>query len=286
MRSGLIELRTHSLRVSGGSLALALVFFLVLAAGISAQSFWDVRGDEWFADSVDALAAEGIVSGRDDGSFGPFDPVTRAQLAALLARTLDLPDSPNTPFTDVTSQDWFAGAVGALHQAGIVSGTDSVTFSPHLPVNRQQAATLIMRALSYELGRQPGAGGDYILPWDSAGLWLAGFRDRALIGLEHAESVANAYRLGIIEGAADAWFYPSLTLNRAQMAAILCRAFLQPIVPRRDLSGGAGGSIVLPGPVGRLRGDLWCRSWNRGSPPCVSLAARSMAFTTTALRMP
>jgi hypothetical protein len=216
----------------GGSFALALALLLVFSAAASAQSFSDVKGDEWFAEAVEALAAEGIVSGRDDGSFGPSDPVTRAQLAALLARTLDLQESPYTPFLDVTALDWFAGAVGALYQAGIVSGTDALTFSPNLPVSRQQAATLIMRALSYSLAGQPLSETDYELPYGEADLWLAGFRDRALIGPAHSESVANAYRLGIIEGAPDGWFYPSLTLTRAQMAAILHRAFLQPIEAR------------------------------------------------------
>jgi len=232
VRYGLIRPRMRVLRVIGGSFVLALALLLALSAVASAQSFSDVRGDEWFAEAVDALAAEGIVSGRDDGSFGPSDPVTRAQLAALLARTLDLQDFPYTPFIDVTTQDWFSGPVGALYQTGIVSGTGPITFSPQLPVSRQQAATLVMRALSYSPESQPAAEGDYVLPPGTADLWLAGFRDRALIGPEHSESVANAYRLGIIEGAPDGWFYPSLTLTRAQMAAVLYRAFLQPIVAK------------------------------------------------------
>ncbi len=50
--------------------------------------FADVGGDEWFAEAATALAAEGIIMGRDDGSFGPHDPVTRAQMAAFVARAL------------------------------------------------------------------------------------------------------------------------------------------------------------------------------------------------------
>ena len=86
------------LRVIAGSFALALALVLVLSAAASAQSFTDVTGDEWFAEAVEALAADGIVSGRADGSFGPSDPVTRAQLAALLARTLHLQESADVPF--------------------------------------------------------------------------------------------------------------------------------------------------------------------------------------------
>ncbi len=261
MRYGLIRPRMRVLRVIVGSFVLAFALLLALSAVASAQSFSDVRGDEWFAEAVDALAAEGIVSGRDDGSFGPSDPVTRAQLAALLARTLDLQDFPYTPFIDVTTQDWFSGPVGALYQTGIVSGTGPITFSPQLPVSRQQAATLVMRALSYTQESEPPAEGDHVLPPGTADLWLAGFRDRALIGPEHSESVANAYRLGIIEGAPDGWFYPSLTLTRAQMAAVLYRAFLQPVVAKNTypveleaLSYYPAQSVGSEGPLGVVPG--------------------------------
>jgi peptidoglycan hydrolase-like protein with peptidoglycan-binding domain len=229
MNGACAKARIRVLRLMGGSFVLALVLVLVLSAVASAQSFTDVTGDEWFAEAVEALAADGIVSGRADGSFGPSEPVTRAQLAALLARTLHLQDSADVPFADVTTQDWFAGAVGALYQTGIVSGTASDTFSPNLPVSRQQAATFVIRALSYFLQNQPEAGVDYGFEYVLADVWLAGFQDRLLIGADHAPSVANAYRLGIMEGTAEGWFYPALTLTRAQMAAILYRAFLQPI---------------------------------------------------------
>ena len=82
--------------------------------------FTDVRGDEWFAEAVHALAAKGVVRGRADDSFGPDEAVSRAQMAMFLARVLELPESFLQPFTDVNSRDAFAGAVGALYQRGLV----------------------------------------------------------------------------------------------------------------------------------------------------------------------
>jgi len=200
--------------------------------GAAAQTFTDIHGGEWFAEAVETLAAAGIVNGRDDGSFGPGEPVTRGQLAAFLARVLDLPERMANPFADVTYRDWFCGAVGALCEAGLVSGTGPDVFSPNLPVSRQQAATLVMRSFAYALKRQPQIETDYAVPSYQVGTWLAGFRDRNLIAPSHTAFVAGAYRLGVIEGAPDGWFYPSLTLTRAQMAAMLYRAFLQPVDAR------------------------------------------------------
>ena len=199
---------------------------------LSPQSFTDVRGSDWFAEAVDALAAHGIAYGRDDGTFGPNDPVTRAQLAAFLSRALHLPDSLAAPFTDVKISDWYFGPVAAMYEAGLVTGSGPTTFSPNSPVSRQQAATMVMRSLEYLLEKQPQPGVDFDLAAGEMALWLAGFRDRNMISREHAPSVANAYRLAISEGADDGWFYPALTLSRAQMAAMIYRALLQPIKPR------------------------------------------------------
>lgn len=215
--------------VAGIILALGVLGVPTAAAQVPA--FTDISGGEWFAEAVTALAAQGIVLGRDDGSFGPSDPVTRAQMAAFLARVLRLPDSAYAPFADVAPQSWYFGAVGALYRAGLTSGTSPTEFSPEVPVTRQQAAALIVNSLEFALANEPQPTFDLHLPETQAPAWLVGFRDRGMIAPEHVVLVANAYRLGIIEGAIDGWLYPALNLTRAQMAVMLYRAFVQPITP-------------------------------------------------------
>lgn len=142
MRRGrpLISVRSLLAFTAGVALAVGTLAILPAAAVATfetplqvdtpARTFTDIRGDEWFAEAVEALAARGIVNGRDDGSFAPSEPVSRAQLAAFLVRALGLPECPKAFFTDVCSQDWFFGAVGALSEVGIVSGTGPYQFSP------------------------------------------------------------------------------------------------------------------------------------------------------------
>jgi hypothetical protein len=191
-----------------------------------------MQGDEWFAEAVYALAERDVIKGRVDGSFGPDETVSRAQMAVFLARVLGLPESFWQPFTDVTTQDVFAGAVGALYQRGLIQGSADFLFSPDEPITRQQAAGMLMRCLSFAAQDDPALVLEYRLEPDQISLWLAGFRDRALIASDHVVSVANAYRLGIIHSPTDGWFYPDLNLTRAQMAAMLHRAFLQPVKAR------------------------------------------------------
>lgn len=112
--------------------------------------FGDVPTDAWYAPAVEALHASGVVSGYPDGTYRPRQPVTRAQMAALLAR--GLPDTPanHQPvgvFTDVPADAWYAPAVEALHASGVTRGCTADAFCPRALVSRAQAAALLARAL-------------------------------------------------------------------------------------------------------------------------------------------
>ena len=225
-----------------GSIVIALACVCVLAVSLllvnpfvpnaSAQSFVDVRTGDWFQPAVEALADQGVISGYPDGTFRPYDPVTRAQLGVVIAALLDLPSSTSTPFGDVNAGDWYAGALGALYDAGIIQGGVGATFNPLQEVQRQQAATFIVRALAYRNIVRPDNPVLMISDPSEAALWLAGFKDRASIGVSYSSSVASAVRLGFISGYDDARFYPFVTLTRAQAAGMLYAALVTPLQPR------------------------------------------------------
>ncbi|MBM7649056.1 dienelactone hydrolase [Bacillus ectoiniformans] len=54
------------------------------------QPFKDVKSEFWAADYIDALAANGITTGKTDGTFSPNQTVTRGQTAVFLYRTMQL----------------------------------------------------------------------------------------------------------------------------------------------------------------------------------------------------
>lgn len=203
-----------------------------LSAGALAAGFSDVKSGDWFAPAVTALADAGVISGFSDGTFRPYDTVTRAQFAALLARAVQPPQVFVEPFQDVYSTDWFYGSVASLYQAGLILGTSSTTFSPNRSIDRQQTCTLLMRALAYRLQSQPQEGIDLGLPPADINVWLGGFKDRWLISDAHRLSVANAFRLAIVSGSGDGWFYPSFSLTRAQAAGMIFATLYKPLQVR------------------------------------------------------
>jgi hypothetical protein len=96
---------------------------------------------------IQALVDQGVISGYEDGTFRPFNRITREEFATLLVRTLNLtPDpAPAAKFTDVDY--WARPYVGALVKAGLTAGVSSTTFGAHDPITREQLATFLVRGL-------------------------------------------------------------------------------------------------------------------------------------------
>ena len=66
--------------------------------------FTDVAAEAWFAPAVDWLAGVGITTGTTPDTYSPFDPVTRAQLAAFLCRYSDIDVAEAAPVDAVDSR--------------------------------------------------------------------------------------------------------------------------------------------------------------------------------------
>jgi len=206
---------------------------LVLALGGTAvawgQSFSDIREDDWFMTPVEELFAAGIVQGYADGTFHPYDTVTRAQFAAMMDRALPLPDVQELPFADVAVSEWYYSSVGRLYNAGLIFGLSSTSFAPESGIAREQAASMVLRGLNYRLSMEPVEGLSLDLSPEEVQAWLGTVRDRWYVSDSHRGNVANAIRLSVMTGSTEQRFYPMLTLTRAQAAGIVHRALFVPV---------------------------------------------------------
>ena len=115
--------------------------------------FADVDQAAWYAEAVRWAASCGIIAGYDNGNFGPNDPITREQLAAILYRcaayrqedTSIGADTNILSFTDAASVSEYA--VPALQWAcgaGILQGADGALLPTH-PATRAQTAAMLHR---------------------------------------------------------------------------------------------------------------------------------------------
>ena len=114
-------------------------------------AFSDVSDSDWFAGEVALALGEGYVSGFEDGTFRPDQPVTRAQAAAFLAKALKLTGDADA-VADMTDSaaipDWAAGAIGAVVDKGYMGGYEDGTFRPNRPLTRAEAVSMLNRVLN------------------------------------------------------------------------------------------------------------------------------------------
>ena len=120
--------------------------------------FADVETGSYYEKAVAWAAACGIVSGYENGSFGPNDAVTREQLAAILYRYARYQGQDVSASADLSGfAD--AGAVSGYAQpalawasgSGLIVGTTDGTLDPQGTATRAQAATILMRFCQTEI---------------------------------------------------------------------------------------------------------------------------------------
>lgn len=221
------------LAVAAGTLVTVLLLLVGVPAVAQAAISATLGGDAQALDSASSLSAARIVTGWDTSKGVLPECMTRGQLAVILAHALGLKDSASPHFGDVTRSESCFGAVGALYEAGLITGATPILFGPDELIDRRRAVLWIMDSLGYKVAQQAASLTPFRLSYlESADAWLAGFRDRGLIGSECARAVANGYRLGIVEATSEGWFYADMPLSWGDMAIMVDRAFVRPCVVR------------------------------------------------------
>jgi hypothetical protein len=117
--------------------------------------FNDVPAGSTFYSYIETAFQHGTVSGYEDGTFRPNNPVTRAQVAKMLVIgagwTIYTPGTPTFP--DVPSSYWAFAYIETAFAHGIIAGFADGGFHPDQPVTRAQLAKMV--DLAMQLARGP-----------------------------------------------------------------------------------------------------------------------------------
>lgn len=176
-----------------------LVFVVSLFCIPSVLAFSDTQ-EHWASFYIEELAAEGIVTGYEDGNFGPDDTLTRGQFAKVVALAFDLEFQGETDFTDVDADAWYASYIDALVSAGLAEGYGTGEFGPEDPVTRAQAVKILVLAAGLESETTESHFLDVSL--DD---WFFDY-------------VETAYHYSLVEGYEDGRFAPNENVSRGEMA--------------------------------------------------------------------
>ena len=178
------------------------------------KQYDDVEAAFWSYPGIAFCVKTGLMSGTDTHTFAPQGVTTRAQIVQILYNLAGEPAvTGTTPFTDLTN-DWYRDAVLWAYQTGVVSGTGATTFSPDLPVTREQIAVILM---AYADGVQ-----HLKHTWTPAE--LAVFPDGADVSDWAQAAMADAVALELISGMetdGGTFLRPQGEATREQVATIL-----------------------------------------------------------------
>lgn len=113
------------------------------------NSFPDVNEDDWFNVTVSSLANMGAISGYEDGTFRPNEPISRAELAAMAVRFYDTFEAEyeEGTFLDVDGDEWYADAIAAAEELGIIGGYPDGTVRPEANITRAETCAIVNRVL-------------------------------------------------------------------------------------------------------------------------------------------
>ena len=141
------------------AMILAVASCLSLAVGASAANtttrkatdFKDYDAKAWYAEAVSAAVDNGLLYGKSATVIDPNGDMTRAEMAAIINRSFGCYKTADiSQYKDVSKDKWYYKDVAMAVQMGTYNGRSSSTMAPDSPITRQEAMTVVARALELD----------------------------------------------------------------------------------------------------------------------------------------
>ena len=141
------------------AMILAVASCLSLAVGASAANtttrkatdFRDYDRTAWYAEAVSATVDNGLLYGKSSTIIDPNGDMTRAEMAAIISRSFGCYVKADiSKYTDVAKSKWYYDDVAMAVQMGTYNGRSNSTMAPDAPISRQEAMTVVARALELD----------------------------------------------------------------------------------------------------------------------------------------
>ena len=185
-----------------GLLVLILAMIMGVFGFVAAETDY---GQHWASKEIQYLVDEGIVDGYPDGSFRPNKDVTRAEFMKMINGAFDLRKEGKVPFSDVNTGDWYYNYIAVGTGEGYITGYEDNTVRPNRTITRQEAATMVGKALGLKELNQANMN---FTDSNNISNWADGWINAV---------VEEEYMQGYPEGT----FLPKKEISRAETAKII-----------------------------------------------------------------
>ncbi|UJF34210.1 X2-like carbohydrate binding domain-containing protein [Paenibacillus hexagrammi] len=174
--------------------------------------------NHWAEAAVNDMGSRLVIGGIGSSLFNPDQDITRAEFAAILVRGLGLKlETSPSAFADVHKSDWYSAAVQTAYEHKLISGFEDNTFRPTDKISREQAMTMIAKAMSLTGLQANSAGNEKLLT----------YTDASNVSSWAAQSVASCLGANIISGRNSDELAPKANISRAEVAVIVQRLLRQ-----------------------------------------------------------
>ena len=168
-------------------------------------------------EAILVLASKGIIGGTSETTFSPDASISRAEIAALICRTLAKNDGDgNGDFSDVPATAWYYYVAGAAKNHGIIGGYEDNTFRGGVVIPKQQILAIACRVLRNEMGYYDVSSVDQ---------YLNSYSDKASFADWVVWDLAFATRENLIVQRTDGTLQPETEMTRGDAAIVLKRLF-------------------------------------------------------------
>jgi hypothetical protein len=161
------------------------------------------------------MASRLVINGVDENTFEPDRDITRAEFAAIVVRGLGLMrnGTGKDSFSDVNKDDWYYDAVSIAKEYKLIEGYDNNQFLPNNKITREEAITIISRAMKYTT---------LDMNVNNINEQISRFQDSEEIRDYAKEAIAICIKNEIIVGS-DNKINPKENITRAEVATMVRR---------------------------------------------------------------
>lgn len=193
------------------SVLLSLCTVPALAKEAASDSYTDLDANDWYAESVEYVLSNGLMTGIGPSTFAPGDTLTRAMVAQMFWAMSGHLNEGEFYYGDTDYDTWYSDAVSWVTIKGLMTGFGEGRFGPDAPVTREQMAlTLYNYAKMYKYDTRAKGDISVFADGDSVSYWAE-------------EAMIWAVGAGLISGRQDNLLCPTGTATRAEIAQIFMR---------------------------------------------------------------
>ena len=222
------------------ALFLAAVSCLSLAVSASAATtvnrkatdFRDYDRTAWYAEAVSAAVDNGLLYGKSSTIIDPNGDMTRAEMAAIINRSFGCYVKADiSKYTDVAKSKWYYDDVAMAVQMGTYNGRSNSTMAPDAPISRQEAMTVVARALELDYDAYARTDLSQFADRDKISTWALPYV-RAMVGADYIHGRGKVLA-------------PLDNITRAEFAQIFANIIKSYITVKGEYSKDHDGNLLV-----------------------------------------